>query len=37
MRIAQRILEGKHARMRRALQKTDERLADVLAFSGRPE
>ena len=37
MRIAQRLLEGKHARMRRALQKMDERLQDVLAFSGRPE
>jgi preprotein translocase subunit SecA len=37
IRIAQRLLEGRHARMRRALQKLDERLDDVLAFTGRPE
>lgn len=37
MRIAQAILERRHARMRRQLIKMDRRLGDVLAFTGPME
>jgi preprotein translocase subunit SecA len=37
MRLAQRILEKRHARVRRELIKLDQRLGDVLAFTGPAE
>ena len=37
MRLAQRILERRHARARRELIKLDRRLGDVLAFTGPME
>ena len=35
--LAQRSLERRHERMRRQLEREDERLVDVLAFTGRLE
>ncbi len=37
LRLAQKRAERLHARMRRELLRTDEQLASVLAFSGKPE
>jgi preprotein translocase subunit SecA len=34
---AQRLAEGRHARVRRELLKVDEQLRDLLAFAGRVE
>ena len=37
LNFAQRALEHRHERARRHLEREDERLNDMLAFTGRPE